>query len=129
MTLPQNFVPKRTRRPRFSSTTLLPFSQALPSLQGDNGMPEAVIVDTIRTPIGRAFKGSLAQLRPEEMGAYVVDQLLERNPDVDPALIEDVFCAVGMHQRLEAFNIARIVSLLSEKLPQEVNGVKVSRYF
>jgi acetyl-CoA C-acetyltransferase len=91
-------------------------------------MPEAVIVDTIRTPIGRAFKGSLAQLRPEEMGAYVVDQLLERNPDVDPALIEDVFCGVGMPQGLEAFNIARIISLLSEKLPQEVNGVTVSRY-
>ncbi|HWN72494.1 MAG TPA: acetyl-CoA C-acyltransferase [Solirubrobacterales bacterium] len=91
-------------------------------------MPEAVIVDTIRTPIGRAFKGSLSQLRPEEMGAYVVDQLLERNPEVDPALIEDVFCGVGMPQGLEAFNLARIISLLSEKLPQEVNGVTVSRY-
>ncbi|HSS42903.1 MAG TPA: acetyl-CoA C-acyltransferase [Solirubrobacterales bacterium] len=91
-------------------------------------MPEAVIVDTIRTPIGRAFKGSLAQLRPEETGAYVVDQLLERNPEVDPALIEDVFCGVGMPQGLEAFNIGRIISLLSEKLPQEVNGVTVSRY-
>ncbi|MGN6202165.1 MAG: acetyl-CoA C-acyltransferase [Solirubrobacterales bacterium] len=91
-------------------------------------MPEAVIVDTIRTPIGRAFKGSLAQLRPDEMGAYVVDRLLERNPEVDPALIEDVFCGVGMPQGLEAFNIARIISLLSEKLPQEVNGVTVSRY-
>ena len=55
-------------------------------------MPDAVIVDTVRTPIGRAFKGSLAQLRPEETGAYVVDQLLERNPGVDPALVEDVFC-------------------------------------
>jgi len=91
-------------------------------------MPEAVIVDTIRTPIGRAFKGSLASLRPEETGAFVVDQLLERNPEVDPALIEDVFCGVGMPQGLEAFNIARIISLLSEKLPQEVNGVTVSRY-
>src|ERR1700745_4368526 len=91
-------------------------------------MPEAVIVDTIRTPIGRAFKGSLAQLRPDEMGAYVVDQLLERNPEVDPALIEDVFCGVGMPQGLQAFNLARIISLPSGKLPQEVNGVTVSRY-
>jgi acetyl-CoA C-acetyltransferase len=91
-------------------------------------MPEAVIVDTIRTPIGRAFKGSLAQLRPEEMGAFVVDQLLERNSGVDPALVEDVFCGVGMPQGLEAFNIGRIISLLSEKLPQTVNGVTVSRY-
>ncbi len=91
-------------------------------------MPEAVIVDTIRTPIGRAFKGSLAQLRPEEMGAFVVDQLLERNPDVDPALVEDVICGCGMPQGLEAFNVGRIISLLSEKLPQTVNGVTVSRY-
>jgi len=91
-------------------------------------MPEAVIVDTIRTPIGRAFKGSLAQLRPEEMGAFVVDQLLERNPELDPALIEDVFCGVGMPQGLQAFNMGRIVALLSEKLPETVNGVTVSRY-
>jgi len=91
-------------------------------------MPEAVIVDTLRTPIGRAFKGSLASLRPDEMGAYVVDQLLERNPGVDPASIEDVFCGVGMPQGLQAFNLARIISLLSEKLPQTVNGVTVSRY-
>src|SRR3954466_7292789 len=124
----RNFVTNRTKRRWSSSITLLPQSQALPSLQGDKGMPEAVIVDTIRTPIGRAFKGSLAQLRPEETGAFVVDQLLERNPEVDPALIEDVFCGVGMPPGLEAFNIGRIISLLSEKLPQEVNGVTVSRY-
>ncbi|MGD9736600.1 MAG: acetyl-CoA C-acyltransferase [Solirubrobacterales bacterium] len=91
-------------------------------------MPEAVIVDTLRTPIGRAFKGSLASLRPDEMGAYVVDQLLARNPEVDPAAIEDVFCGVGMPQGLQAFNLARIISLLSEKLPESVNGVTVSRY-
>jgi acetyl-CoA C-acetyltransferase len=91
-------------------------------------MPEAVIVDTVRTPIGRAFKGSLAQLRPDEMGAFVVDQLLERNDAVDPASVEDLFCGCGMPQGLQAFNIARIVVLLSERLPQEVNGVTMSRY-
>jgi acetyl-CoA C-acetyltransferase len=91
-------------------------------------MPEAVIVDTVRTPIGRAFKGSLASLRPDEMGAFVVDELLARNPEVDPASIEDLFCGVGMPQGLQAFNIARIISLLSEKLPESVNGVTVSRY-
>src|SRR6187397_106505 len=91
-------------------------------------MPDAVIVDTVRTPIGRAFKGSLAQLRPDEMGAFIVDQLLERNQDVDPASIEDVFCGCGMPQGLQAFNIGRIISLLSEKLPQTVNGVTVARY-
>jgi acetyl-CoA C-acetyltransferase len=91
-------------------------------------MPEAVIVDAARSPIGRAFKGSLAQLRPDETAAYVVDQLLERNPDVAPETIEDVFCGCGMPQGLQAFNIARIISLLSEKLPQEVTGVTFSRY-
>src|ERR1700761_1515927 len=80
-------------------------------------MPEAVIVDTVRTPIGRAFKGSLASLRPEEQGAFVVDQLLERNPALDPALVEDVFCGVGMPQGLQAFNMGPIMSRLS-KLPR-----------
>ena len=91
-------------------------------------MPEAVIVDAVRTPIGRAFKGSLAQQRPDEMGAYIVDQVLERNPEVSPDSVEDVFCGCGLPQGLQAFNIARIIVLLSEKLPQTVNGVTVSRY-
>jgi acetyl-CoA C-acetyltransferase len=91
-------------------------------------MPEAVIVDAVRTPIGRAFKGSLAQLRPEETGAFVVDALLERNPDVDPELIEDLYCGAGLPQGLQAFNIARIMVLLSERLPIGVPGATVSRY-
>jgi acetyl-CoA C-acetyltransferase len=91
-------------------------------------MPEAVIVDTVRTPIGRAFKGSLAQLRPDEMGAFVVDELLERNQEVQPSAVEDVFCGCGMPQGLQAFNIGRIMVLLSKKLPETVNGVTMSRY-
>jgi acetyl-CoA C-acetyltransferase len=91
-------------------------------------MPEAVIVDTVRTPIGRAFKGSLAQQRPDEMGAFVVDRLLERNEAVSPDSVEDVFCGCGLPQGLQAFNIARIIVLLSEHLPQSVNGVTFSRY-
>jgi len=91
-------------------------------------MPEAVIVDALRTPIGRAFKGSLAQLRPDDMGAFAVDQLLERNEAIDPESVEDVFCGCGLPQGLQAFNIARIIVLLSENLPQDVNGVTISRY-
>jgi acetyl-CoA C-acetyltransferase len=91
-------------------------------------MPEAVIVDTLRTPIGRAFKGSLAGARPDEMGAHVVDQLLERNPEVDPDSVEDLFCGCGLPQGLQAFNIARIIVLLSERLRQTTNGVTISRY-
>jgi acetyl-CoA C-acetyltransferase len=91
-------------------------------------MPEPVIVDAVRTPIGRAFKGSLAQLRPDETGAYVLDQLLERNGEVDPASVEEVYAGCGMPQGLQAFNIARIMVLLSEKLPMSVNGTTISRY-
>ena len=91
-------------------------------------MAEPVIVDAVRTPIGRAFKGSLAQLRPDEMGAFVVDALLERNRDVDPALIEEVYCGVGLPQGLQGFNMGRIFALLSERLPLEAGGATVSRY-
>src|SRR3954469_13206675 len=91
-------------------------------------MPEPVIVDAVRTPIGRAFKGSLAQLRPDEMGAFVVDALLERNEGVDPELIEEVYCGVGLPQGLQGFNMGRIISLLAERLPLGTNGTTVSRY-
>jgi acetyl-CoA C-acetyltransferase len=91
-------------------------------------MPEPVIVDSVRTPIGRAFKGALAGLRPDETGAYVLDQLLERNAAVDPASVEEVYAGCGMPQGLQAFNIARIMVLLSERLPISVNGTTISRY-
>ena len=91
-------------------------------------MPEAVIVDAIRTPIGRAFKGSLTQVRPDDLTAYVVDQLLERNADVDPASVEDLVCGCGMTQGEQAYNIGRIAVLLSEKLPDEVTGSTIARY-
>src|SRR5207302_3239402 len=91
-------------------------------------MPEAVIVDALRTPIGRAFKGSLTQVRPDDMTAYVVDQLLERNPDVDPESVEDLVCGCGMTQGEQAFNIGRIAVLLSEKLPESVTGATIARY-
>jgi acetyl-CoA C-acetyltransferase len=91
-------------------------------------MPEPVIVDAVRTPIGRAFKGSLAQLRPDELGAFIVDALLERNPEVEPQLIEEVYCGVGLPQGLQAFNLGRIIVLLSERLPTSVNGTTISRY-
>jgi acetyl-CoA C-acetyltransferase len=58
----------------------------------------------------------------------VVDQLLERNPDVDPKLVEDVYCGCGMPQGLQAFNVARIIVLLSERLSQQTTGTTISRY-
>jgi acetyl-CoA C-acetyltransferase len=91
-------------------------------------MPEAVIVDAVRTPIGRAFKGSLASLRPDETLAHVIDQVLERNPEIDPAEVEEVIAGCGQPQGLQANNIGRIAVLLSEKLGLETNGSTISRY-
>ncbi|HEX8066746.1 MAG TPA: acetyl-CoA C-acyltransferase [Thermoleophilaceae bacterium] len=91
-------------------------------------MPEAVIVDAVRTPIGRAFKGSLTQVRPDDLTAFVVDQLLERNPEVAPDSVDDLVCGCGLTQWEQAFNIGRIAVLLSEKLPDSVTGATVSRY-
>ena len=112
---------RRSRRPRTLKAPRRSHKETL-------HMPEAVIVDSVRTPIGRAFKGSMAQLRPDDTGAFIVDQLLERNPDVDPASVEEVIAGVGLPQGKQAFNMGRVISLLSEKLPQEVNGQTVSRY-
>jgi acetyl-CoA C-acetyltransferase len=91
-------------------------------------MSEAVIVDAVRTPIGRAFKGSLASLRPDETLAYVIDQVLERNPDVDPASVEEVIAGCAAPQGLQANNIARIAVLLSDKLDAPTAGSTISRY-
>ncbi len=91
-------------------------------------MSQAVIVDVVRTPIGRAFKGSLAPLRPDNTGAFIVDELLARNPDVDPATVEEVVTGCGLPQGRQAFNIGRAIALLSDKLPETVNGSTISRY-
>ncbi len=91
-------------------------------------MPEAVIVDAVRTPIGRAFKGSLASLRPDETLAHVIDRILDRNPDVDPATVEEVIAGCGQPQGLQANNIARIAVLLSDRLGNETTGSTISRY-
>ena len=91
-------------------------------------MPEAVIVDAVRTPIGRAFKGSLASLRPDETLVHVIDRVLERNPEIDPSSVEEVIAGCGQPQGLQANNIARIAVLLSDKLSDQTTGSTISRY-
>lgn len=91
-------------------------------------MSHAVIVDAVRTPVGRAFKGSLASLRPDETLAFIIDALLERNPGVDPSSVEEVVAGCGLPQGLQANNIARLSVLLSTKLGQETNGSTINRY-
>jgi acetyl-CoA C-acetyltransferase len=90
-------------------------------------MPEAVIVDAVRSPIGRAFKGSLTGIRPDDLGAYIVDALLDRNPDVDPDSVNDLICGCGLPQGEQSYNIGRAISMLS-RLPVHVTGATVARY-
>ncbi|MBA3420767.1 MAG: acetyl-CoA C-acyltransferase [Thermoleophilaceae bacterium] len=90
-------------------------------------MPEAVIVDALRTPIGRAFRGSLTQVRPDDLGAFVVDQLLHRNPELSPADVEDLICGCGLPQGEQSYNVGRTIGLLS-RLPDTTTATTVHRY-
>jgi acetyl-CoA C-acetyltransferase len=91
-------------------------------------MNDPVIVDAVRTPIGRAGKGSLRELRPDETASFIIDALLDRNPGVDPALVEEVYLGVGQPQGYQAYNMARIAVLLSRHLRKETGGVTINRY-
>ncbi len=89
-------------------------------------MPEAVIVATGRTPVGRANKGSLAECRPDDLGALVVREVLAKLPQLDPQSVEDVIMGSGQPGGEAGYNIARVVALLAG-LP-DVPGVTVNRY-
>jgi acetyl-CoA C-acetyltransferase len=90
-------------------------------------MPEAVIVATARTPIGRAFKGSLADVRPDDLGGFIVAELLKKAPGVDPADVVDVVWGCGLTHHEQGYNIARQVGLLGG-LPDTVPGTTVNRF-
>ncbi len=89
-------------------------------------MPEAVIVATGRTPIGRAFKGSLVDVRPDDLAAHVVREVLAKVPQLDPATIDDLMLGCGQPAGESGFNIARVVAVLAGL--DAVPGVTVNRY-
>jgi len=89
-------------------------------------MPEAVIVATARSPIGRAGKGSLASIRPDALTAQVISAALAKVPQLDPADIEDLMLGCGLPGGEQGFNLARVVAVLlgHDKLP----GTTITRY-
>ncbi|MBX3047538.1 MAG: acetyl-CoA C-acetyltransferase [Anaerolineales bacterium] len=87
-------------------------------------MPEAVIIDAVRTPIG-ALGGALAAVRPDDMAALVLKALVERNP-IDPAEIEEVYMGCANQAGEDNRNVARMAVLLAG-LPVEVAAVTVNR--
>ena len=88
-------------------------------------MSEAVIVSIGRTPIGRAVKGSLIDQRPDDLGGYVVDEVLKRVPQLDRRQIDDVICGCALPGGEQAHNLGRIISLLAGV---GAPGTTVNRY-
>src|SRR6478735_9059385 len=89
-------------------------------------MPEAVIVSTARTPIGRANKGSLVDCRPDDLTAHIVKAALEKVPQLDPQSIDDLIAGCGQPGGEAGYNVARVAAILAG-MP-DVPGVTVNRY-
>ena len=90
-------------------------------------MPEAVIVDAIRTPIGRAVKGSLKSVRADDLAAIPLRALIERNPQLDQSTIGDVMMGCGYGEGEAGYNIGRLASLLAG-IDYHVPGCTVNRF-
>jgi acetyl-CoA acyltransferase len=90
-------------------------------------MREAVIVSSVRTPIGRAFKGTLRATRPDELAAVAIKGALDRVPQLDPKEIEDVILGCAMPEAEQGMNVARIASLRAG-LPVEVSAITINRF-
>jgi len=90
-------------------------------------MRDVVIVSAVRTPVGRAFKGTLRATRPDELAAVAIKGTLERVPQVDPKEIEDVILGCAMPEGEQGMNVARIASLRAG-LPVEVSALTINRF-
>ncbi len=88
-------------------------------------MPEAVIVATARTPIGRAFKGSLINMRPDDLSAFIIKAVLDKVPNLDPKTVEDVLFGCGQPAGESGYNIARNAAVLAGL---DAPGVTINRY-
>lgn len=90
-------------------------------------MKEAVIVTSIRTPVGRAFKGALATTRPDDLAAAALRGALERTPGLDPAQVDDVILGCAFPEAEQGLNVGRLAALLAG-LPASVPGQTVNRF-
>jgi acetyl-CoA C-acetyltransferase len=90
-------------------------------------MNQAVIVDALRSPIGRAGKGSLVEVRPDDMAAHVVETLVARFPQLPLEDVADVICGVSGQSGEQAYNLGRIIGQLAG-LPEGVPGTTVNRF-
>jgi acetyl-CoA acyltransferase len=90
-------------------------------------MPEAVIVSAVRTPVGRAFKGSLRTTRPDDLAALAIKEALARVPGIEAKEIDDVILGCAMPEGEQGMNVARIASLRAG-LPVETSAMTINRF-
>src|SRR3984885_8472578 len=90
-------------------------------------MPEAVIVSAIRTPVGRAYKGSLRSARPDDLAALAIKEALARVPGLDAKEIDDVILGCAMPEGEQGMNVARIAALRAG-LPVETSAMTINRF-
>ncbi len=90
-------------------------------------MTEAVIVSAVRTPVGKAPKGTLRTTRPDEMAATVIAEALRRAPGIEPADVEDVILGCAMPEAEQGMNVARIASLRAG-IPTGASAVTINRF-
>lgn len=90
-------------------------------------MSDTVIVAAVRTPIGRAYKGSLKDVRPDDMGGFIVSECLKKVPQLDPSQIDDVMIGAANHVGEQSFNLGRNIAALAG-LPDTVPGTTVNRF-
>ena len=90
-------------------------------------MPEAVIVATARSPIGRAYKGSLIDVRADDLAGFAIDALMSKVPEVDRASVSDVMIGCALTHHEQGFNVARPASLLGG-MPESVPATTVNRF-
>ncbi|HEY8426275.1 MAG TPA: acetyl-CoA C-acyltransferase [Limnochordales bacterium] len=90
-------------------------------------MQDAVIVAAVRTPVGKARKGSLAHVRPDDLAALAIRAAVERVPGLDPAEIDDVILGCAMPEADQGMNVARIAALRAG-LPVQVPAVTINRF-
>ena len=90
-------------------------------------MREVIIVSSVRTPVGRAYKGTLRATRPDELAAVAIKGALERVPQLDTKDIEDVILGCAMPEAEQGANVARIASLRAG-LPVEVSAFTINRF-
>ena len=88
---------------------------------------EAVVLSCVRTPVGRAKKGKLAQTQPVAMGAAAVEEALRRVPGLDPARVDDVLMGCAMPEGPQGLNVGRLVAQRAG-LPDSVPGATVNRF-